>query len=84
MVNTTSTLGSQERLFLTSLAGQEKRIFRFQDALPYWASARQTRKALSRLMKKGWLMPLEQGLYLLVPLEAGPNGQWSDVFAVSS
>ncbi len=78
MTNTASTLGPQERLFLTSLAGQDKRVFRFQEALPFWASAHQTRKALSRLMKKGWITRLERGLYLIIPLEAGPEGKWSD------
>ena len=78
MPNTTSTLGSQERLFLASLAGKDKRVFRFRDALPYWASTNQTRKALSRLAKKGWIKRLARGLYLLIPLEAGPDGQWSD------
>jgi len=76
MPDTTSTLGSRERLLLTSLAGNDKWVFQFQDALPYWASTRQTRKALSRLTKKGWIKRLERGLYLLVPLEAGPEGQW--------
>ncbi|MBU1661249.1 MAG: type IV toxin-antitoxin system AbiEi family antitoxin domain-containing protein [Chloroflexi bacterium] len=78
MPNTTSTLGSQEHLFLASLAGKDRRVFRFRDALPYWASVHQTRKAISRLSKKGWIKRLERGLYLLVPLEAGPEGQWSD------
>ena len=78
MPNTNSTLGSKERLFLASLAGKDKRVFRFRDALPYWASTNQTRKALSRLAKKGWIKRLARGLYLLIPLEAGPEGQWSD------
>ena len=78
MKSANSTLGSQERLFLTSMASRDKRIFRFQDALQYWASERQTRKAMSRLLKKGWVKRLARGLYLLVPLEAGIDGQWSD------
>jgi len=73
-----STLGSQERVFLTSMASQNMRIFRFQDAIPYWTSVEQARKALSRLAKNGWIKRLKRGLYLLVPLEAGIDGQWSD------
>lgn len=71
-------LGPRERLFLTSIASEGKRIISFDQALPYWSSANQTRKALSRLENKGWLQRLERGLYLLIPLEAGPDGNWSE------
>ena len=78
MINTSTTLGPRERLFLTSLAGEGKRVVHFAEALPYWPSAHQTRKALSRLERKGWLRRLERGVYLLIPLEAGPEGKWSE------
>lgn len=78
MDDTSSTLGSRERVFLTSMASQDRRIFRFQDAISYWTSVQQARKALSRLAKNGWIKRLKRGLYLLVPLEAGIDGQWSD------
>ena len=71
-------LGPQERLFLTSLAGEGKRIFRVDEALPYWTSKQQAFNALGRLVEKGWLQRLERGLYMIVPLEAGPAGQWTD------
>ena len=71
-------LGPQERLLLTSLAGEGKRIFRVDEALPYWSSKQQAINALARLVKKGWLQRLERGLYMIVPLEAGPAGQWTD------
>ena len=35
-------------------------------------------KLLSRLERKGWLQRLERGLYFIVPLEAGPEGRWSE------
>ena len=78
IMNTTTRLGPQERLFLTSIAAEGKRIFHFADAVPYWISNHQTRKAVSRLERKGWLRRLERGLYLLIPLEAGLNGNWSE------
>jgi predicted transcriptional regulator of viral defense system len=78
MNNTSTRLGPQERLFLTSLSGEGKRIAHFADALPYWSTTHQTRKALSRLERKGWLHRLERGIYLLIPLEAGPEGKWSE------
>jgi predicted transcriptional regulator of viral defense system len=77
-MHTTTRLGPRERTFLTSIAAEGKRIFHFADALPYWASAHQARKALSRLERKGWLRRLERGLYLLIPLAAGPEGNWSE------
>lgn len=73
-----SGLGSQERLFLTSMAGEGKRVFRIADARPYWPTDHRARQALSRLEHKGWLQRLERGLYLIVPLEAGPEGHWSE------
>jgi predicted transcriptional regulator of viral defense system len=71
-------LGPQERLFLSSLAGEGKRIFRVGEARPYWASEQQALNALTRLEKKGWLQRLERGLYMIVPLEAGPAGKWTE------
>lgn len=78
MANTSTRLGPQERLLLTSLAGEGMRILHFEQALPYWSTAHQTRKALSRLERKGWLRRLERGIYLIIPLEAGPEGKWSE------
>ena len=78
MTITSTRLGPQERLFLTSLAGEGRRIVHIVDALPFWSSAHQTRKALSRLERKGWLRRLERGVYLIIPLEAGPEGKWSE------
>jgi predicted transcriptional regulator of viral defense system len=78
MIVKTDRLGPRERHFLASIAGSGKRIFRLEDAIPYWPSRHLARKALSRLESKGWLERLERGLYLVVPLEAGPEGQWSE------
>jgi predicted transcriptional regulator of viral defense system len=59
------------------MAEQDKRIFSLEDAL-YWSSPHMTRKALSRLVKSGWLERIERGLYMILPLEAGPEGRWSE------
>ncbi len=76
--NVPKGLGPQERLFLSSLAVEGKRIFRVDEARPYWTSEQQAINALARLEKKGWLQRLERGLYMIVPLEAGPEGKWTD------
>jgi predicted transcriptional regulator of viral defense system len=57
---------------------QGKHVFRLEDAAPYWSSPQMARKALSRLERRGWLKRLERGLYLVVPLDAGPIGHWSE------
>jgi predicted transcriptional regulator of viral defense system len=71
-------LGPQEQRLLRELAGSGMRLFRTEEAYPYFASKARARKALSRLESKGWLMRLERGLYLIVPLEAGPEGMWAE------
>ncbi|MCI0877199.1 MAG: type IV toxin-antitoxin system AbiEi family antitoxin domain-containing protein, partial [Chloroflexi bacterium] len=71
-------LGPQEQRFLREVAGSGMRIFRTEQAYPHFASKARARKALSRLESKGWLMRLERGLYLIVPLEAGPEGMWAE------
>lgn len=66
------------RRFLAAMAEGEKRVFGLEDALPFWSTPHQARKALSRLEKRGWVERLERGLYLIVPLEAGPEGRWTE------
>ena len=78
MKTSRSMLGPQERIFLTSMARNGKRIISYEDSLHYWKSVQLVRKALSRLESNGWLRRLKRGLYLLIPLEAGPEGQWSE------
>lgn len=71
--------GPNARRFLAAMAEQDKRVFNLEDALPYWPSPHMARKALSRLVKGSWLERIERGLYMIVPLEAGPEGRWSYV-----
>ena len=71
-------LSTQEASFLATLAEQEQTIFHFQDALAFWQDAAVARRALSRLAQGGWLKRIERGLYLLIPLNAGPQRQWSE------
>jgi len=55
-----------------------KTIFAFPDALEFWVSPDATMNALGRLVKNRWLFRLENGLYMIIPLEAGPERQWSE------
>jgi len=73
-----SKLAPTARRFLAAMAEENKRVFSLEEAIPYWSSPHMVRKALSRLERNGWLERLERGVYLIVPLEAGPQGRWSE------
>ncbi|MFQ5923508.1 MAG: type IV toxin-antitoxin system AbiEi family antitoxin domain-containing protein, partial [Anaerolineales bacterium] len=78
MVKNYGKFAPNARRFLAAMAAKENRIFSIEDAIPYWSSPHQTRKALSRLQRNGWIERLERGLYLIVPLEAGPERHWTE------
>ena len=85
MSRTITELGPREAEFLASMAGTSKDIFALEDAEAYWGAGQPTRDVLSRLESKGWLERLERGKYMLVPLEAGVDREWSeDPLAIGS
>jgi predicted transcriptional regulator of viral defense system len=71
-------LSSRARHFLSSRAASDQRLFRIDQAYTFWRSKAVARQALSRLVRAGWLERVERGLYLVIPLEAGPEGRWSE------
>ena len=71
-------LSRNEAAFLSFLAEKEQAIFRFSDALEFWQDAPATRSALSRLQQGNWLKRIERGLYMVVPLDAGPGRMWAE------
>lgn len=71
-------LPPQTRRFLATMAASGRRIIRTKDAYEFWSSENVARQALSRLVESGWLQRIQQGLYLIVPLEAGPEGGWTE------
>jgi predicted transcriptional regulator of viral defense system len=60
------------------MAGDDRRLFRAEDAAKFWSSKKTASDALSRLVDDGWLERIERGLYLIVPLEAGPERKWTE------
>ena len=72
------SLSKQETEFLTTFSAAGKQVFTFTQAAGYWQSAAAATNSLGRLVRKGWLQRLERGLYLIIPLEAGPNRIWSE------
>jgi len=71
-MKTAKTLGPSSAELLLRLSGEGKTIFSIADACaitgqPYAATA----ALLSQMVRKGWLVRLVPGRYLIVPLEAG-------------
>ena len=71
-------MGEKESYFLARLAANGWTVFSTSEAAPYWQGATPLSLVLHRLEKKGWLKRLQQGVYLVVPLEAGPERAWSE------
>ncbi len=72
------SLSAQEAEFLSNLAADENTIFTTAQAQEYWGEPAYTANILSRLVRKGWLRRLERGVYMLLPLAAGPERVWSE------
>lgn len=70
-------MGARENAFLMDLASSGKSIFTIKEARDFWGSPHSTRIAVHRLISKGWLVAIERGKYLIVPLEAGVSRKWS-------
>lgn len=72
------SLSQQETNFLTHFAATGSRLIHFAEAEEYLHSRVAAVNTLGRLAHKGWLQRLDQGLYLIIPLEAGPERIWSE------
>lgn len=73
------SLGTQGSLLLSTLASQNKNIFRIADA----QKVLNTKKGavmtlLSRLEDMNWVIRLKYGRYLIVPLSAGEQAEFSE------
>lgn len=60
------------------LASGGKGIFTIKEARDFWGSPHNARIAVHRLVRKGWLVAIERGKYLIVPLEAGVSRKWTE------
>lgn len=73
------TLGNTGSNLLTELSRQGKRLFKFEDAARIYGSSNGgLRKLLHTLVKRRWLQRIERGKYLILPLEAGREGEWTE------
>jgi predicted transcriptional regulator of viral defense system len=78
MVQNILALSTQETKFLSSISAKGLEIFTTADAQAYWASPAKAANVLSRLIRKGWIKRLSRGVYMVVPLAAGPDRTWTE------
>jgi len=78
VTQTIATLGSKAAAFLTTFAAQGKMIFTSAQAGEFLGESAHTARTLARLEKGGWLYRLERGVYMIIPLEAGPERAWTE------
>ena len=79
MARNIRTLGSAGSTLLTEMSRQGKRLFTFEEAARACGSdGRGLRDLLSTLVKRRWLQRIEKGKYLILPFEAGREGEWTE------
>ncbi len=78
-MTTTRTLGKTEAKFLADLASADKTIFTTDDARTVTGgSSSAVDLLISRLVRKKWLIRLNRGVYVIVPLSAGEQAEYSE------
>jgi predicted transcriptional regulator of viral defense system len=79
MAKTKRTLGKISSELITTLSSQDRVIFTISDAQKITKKCHATtRKLINRLIDKKWLIRLVPGKYLIVPLSAGENAEFSE------
>jgi len=73
MTQTITGLSPREAEFLARLAAENRSVFRYAEVADCWPDSVAAQHVLSRLQRGGWLKRIERGLYVLVPLSAGPD-----------
>lgn len=74
----TRTLGEASSKLLSGLAVEGRKVFAASDAARILQrKGSDVRSLLSTLVKRRWLRRLEKGKYMVLPLEAGLEGQWT-------
>lgn len=73
------SLGPGGSSVLLTLAGAGRTVFRADEAPGLVGLSREvTRDRLKTLEHHGWVKRLARGLYLVIPLEAGPQRSWTE------
>lgn len=74
MTRSITELGPREVEFLARLSSSGRMLFTMRDAAEFWGARKYAREKLTLLESKGWVDRLEQGSYMVVPLQAGSRG----------
>ena len=82
MMQSITELGPKEAEFLSRMAAFERGVFTSRKAAEFWGNPNYTKAVLHELAKRGWIARLTRGIYLVIPLEAGPERLWSEKAAV--
>lgn len=73
------TLGEIGSNLLSEMTRKGKRVFTIEDAAgAYGGSNGGLKKLLYTLVKRRWLQRVEKGKYLILPFEAGSEGEWTE------
>ncbi|MHB8858313.1 MAG: type IV toxin-antitoxin system AbiEi family antitoxin domain-containing protein [Thermoleophilia bacterium] len=73
------SLGDAEARLITSLSSKGKGVFQLSDAEKITGTtSAATRKLIHDLVQKKWLIRLTSGKYLIVPFEAGEEGEHTE------
>jgi predicted transcriptional regulator of viral defense system len=73
------TLGDKGSNLLTELSRQKKRLFTLEEAAKiYGGNNGGLHKLLFTLVRRRWLQRIERGKYLILPFEAGREGEWTE------
>jgi predicted transcriptional regulator of viral defense system len=79
IIRPSRTLGQTEAKFLADLASQDKQVFTTEDARAVaGTTAHAVDLLIAKLIKKKWLIRLNRGVYLIVPLSAGEEAEYSE------
>jgi len=73
-------LSKKESFLISSLAREDKSIFTIDDARKHIPT--NTKEVMYSLVRKKWVLPLQRGLYAIVPMDIGANG--ADSFILHS
>lgn len=78
-------MGPKALQLVSTLAQTGKHVISIDDAAQYTESRPRAQQLLSVAVAQGLLIRLERGVYLIVPLEAGPERKWSEAsFVIAS
>jgi predicted transcriptional regulator of viral defense system len=77
-LNNRRSLSKTESSLLSQMSEKGKNIFTLKDIIEINIPYINAKQIASRLNRKGWLKPLSRGTYLIIPLEAGAEGKYSE------